>query len=926
MNRQPNLPSRPAPSQPFATYSPYQKPDAAPPRPEIIPPTQHHRPRDTDPSPNNAQQLPSLRTLLEPELLDNKFHDLPSRSGGAAFLAQGTSERYGSNSPTLKRRHDFDGYSPEKVENNAITSRIPQVNRYGPTNLLGESQSLSYPAQSSTPHSYQSEFPRHASIARATHMDPAGKIHQKPSTVSTMSALSNPIGGFAGQPQHDDPMDMIRPVRRRTDVSSRAPIRSSRCVGQREVPGEGRCYIYEDGSYCRAVIDGEPVNPSWGITKAGKPRKRLAQACLTCREKKIKCEPGYPKCHQCAKSQRACRGGLNQAGMSNASGETSPSSSSALFKNPSTELVSPVAGPDKPKALEEHRDPSRTVEAWNAGSPFKHRNFRPTSVATSRDMSVHSVDSDWSGSMNAMDPDDPRRGSHQDHLAVQWEQDPYETDARLTMHLLDLYFLHAGRATYGMFPRKPFSTWVETNREKTQDHLMLLYSVLAMGSIFSNDLDKRTLGKRFAAIAAYGTEKRFGKFTLQLCQSRLMLALYNFARGKSQEAWDFCGAGLRAISALKLNTEEGIQEVPDLSPELDYGFDRRTLEECCRRTFWSGFLMDVSSTAFTATTTLDLMHQQRYNGFCGGTLCVINIEDTFLRLPCLETLYEASNPCDTPFFDFELLSRQAPPGPPLGDMAYLTLISAIWGDVLTFTSRAVRRPDNGYERLYESFYSTTYERLETWQGILPANLRYSAQNLDSSIVEGYAGTFISLHALYHTTIIRLNRHVRLWALSTDQVSRNIDQSFRNASHFLSIMHSLAPVNRRQRLPPNSSSEFLFSTPFPGYALMLSVDVLSAAGTVSTLNGLIETVDTTLSCIEELANFWASARAQQKAITKRLQHLIEIASTEEQGIRNGSFGQYWRVKDSLETAFGNDDVMYKARDPALFEVVGGLTGH
>lgn len=72
--------------------------------------------------------------------------------------------------------------------------------------------------------------------------------------------------------------------------------------------GEGLCYIYEDGTYCRAIIDGEPVNPSWGITKAGKPRKRLAQACLTCREKKIKCEPGYPKCHQCAKSQRVCRG------------------------------------------------------------------------------------------------------------------------------------------------------------------------------------------------------------------------------------------------------------------------------------------------------------------------------------------------------------------------------------------------------------------------------------------------------------------------------------------------------------------------------------------------------------------------------------------------------------------------------------------
>ncbi|KAH7135274.1 hypothetical protein B0J11DRAFT_427025 [Dendryphion nanum] len=919
MNHSPSIPSRPAPPQPFTSYNPYQRSTVAPSRPDILPPNHHHRPRDIEGSHGNAQRLPSLRTLLEPELLDHKIHDLPSRSG--AQLLQGSSVRLGSSSPTLKRRHDSDGYSHPPTENNAIASRVPPVHPPAPIN----NQSPNYSTPGSTPISRQPELPRHGNVGRPIHPEPAGKIYRPPSTTSALSSASDPSGILSGQFPQDDSLD-ARPIRRRTEGAPRAPIRASRCVGQREILGEGLCFVYEDGTYCRAVIDGEAVNPSWGITKAGKPRKRLAQACLTCREKKIKCEPGYPRCHQCEKSQRVCRGGLNQLGMSNASGETSPSSTSAVFKTQSSELISPVAGPDKPRALEEHhRDSSRTVEAWNAGSPFKPRNFRPTSVTTSRDMSVHSVDSDWSGSLNNVDPEDPRRGSHQDQLALQWEQDPYETDARLVMHLLDLYFLHAGRATYGMFPRKPFLTWVETNHEKNQDHLMLLYSVLAMGSIFSSDPDKRTLGKRFAATAAYATEKRFGKFTLQLCQSRLMLALYNFARGKSQEAWDFCGAGLRALSALKLNTEEGIRELPETAPEPDYGFDRRTLEECCRRTFWSGFLMDVSSTAFTATTTLDLMPQQRYNGFCGGTLCVINIEDTFLHLPCLEPAYEASNPCETPFFDFELLSRQAPLGPPLGDMAYLTLISAIWGEVLTFTSRAVHRPENGYERLYENFYAKTYERLEVWHNMLPVHLRYTSQNLDNSIIDGYAGTFISLHALYHTTVIRLNRHVRLRALSVDKAGHNIDHAFRNASHFLSLMHSLAAVNRQRRLPQTAAAEFLFSTPFPGYALMLSVDVLSAAGTVSTLRNLIETLSTTLSCVDELGNFWASARAQHKAISKRVKQLTEIALQEEQGIRNGSHGQFWRVNESLETAFGNEDVVYKAPDRVLFDVVASLTG-
>jgi hypothetical protein len=80
-----------------------------------------------------------------------------------------------------------------------------------------------------------------------------------------------------------------------------------RFVKAEEVPGEGLCYFYDDGSHCKTVIDGETVNAHWGVTKAGKPRKRLAIACVTCREKKIKCDPDYPRCVQCEKFGRVCK-------------------------------------------------------------------------------------------------------------------------------------------------------------------------------------------------------------------------------------------------------------------------------------------------------------------------------------------------------------------------------------------------------------------------------------------------------------------------------------------------------------------------------------------------------------------------------------------------------------------------------------------
>ncbi|KAL5116617.1 hypothetical protein ACEQ8H_005495 [Pleosporales sp. CAS-2024a] len=663
---------------------------------------------------------------------------------------------------------------------------------------------------------------------------------------------------------------------RPADGLSRAPTLSSRCVGQREIMNEGLCYVYEDGTYCRAIINGEPVNPSWGITKAGKPRKRLAQACLTCREKKIN--------------------GIYQASVTNASGETSPSSSAPLFKNSPLEALSHTNASDRIRAPGELHEYSRKIENWNAGNPFISRKLRRGPLGNSRDMSVHSVESDWSGSGNDQPIEEFRGGSSQDQLVLQWEQDPYESDPRLTTHLLNLYFLHIGRTTYSMFPCRPFTTWVECNREKNQDHLMVLYAVLAMGSLFSNDPGQRMVGKRFAAVASYAAEKRFGKFTLQLCQSRLLLALYFSAHGKSQEAWDFCGSGLRAIGALKLNTEEGVKALSDGAPNLDFGFDRWTFEECCRRTFWSGLLMD------------------RYNGPFGGTLFVINTEDAHVRLPCPEDMFEASSPCNAPFLDEDLFGDPVTVRPQLGLMAYLCLISALWGDVLTFTVRTARRPSSRYERHYEEFYSLMYGKFDAWYAMLPPNLQYSPSTLELSISEGYASIFVSLHALYNAAIITLNRHVRVDELAPERIRQNVERSFRHASDFLSMMLSLSPANRQPGL------QFAFTAPFPGYVLMLSVDVLTSAGLFSTLQQVIDAVCSSMSCLDELANFWASARAQHKTVSTRLTQLTDMALQEQQGARNDSRGQVWRIDDSLETAFDNDDAVYRVESRTLFDVV------
>ena len=292
MSRPPSIPSHGGPP---TSYQPY----STPPGPFSRTEGEHQRSREHSESQNNTQRLPSLRTLLEPELLD-KPSDYPLRQI-APQHSHNASPQYGSASPTLKRRHDFDSHGQGQFERNAPALQMSYAHRPPPPHVQAEQQSTTPSTPGSALSAGSLEHQSHGSSQSLHDNTPSNAFRQSSTASELMTALPS-------LPVHDEAEDPSRPVRRRIDALSRAPVRASRCIAQREMPGEGLCYIYEDGTYCRAVIDGEPVNPSWGITKAGKPRKRLAQACLTCREKKIKCEPGYPKCHQCAKSQRVCRG------------------------------------------------------------------------------------------------------------------------------------------------------------------------------------------------------------------------------------------------------------------------------------------------------------------------------------------------------------------------------------------------------------------------------------------------------------------------------------------------------------------------------------------------------------------------------------------------------------------------------------------
>lgn len=179
-------------------------------------------------------------------------------------------------------------------------------------------------------------------------------------------------------------------------------------------------------------------------------------------------------------------------------------------------------------------------------------------------------------------------------------EDPYRVEPHGTMLFLDLFFAQCTRESVMLFPRQAFTRWVKGCKAKCQREIMVLYSVLALGSAFSSG-QFSLFARVCTETATRATLSLYGRFSLPVIQARLLLGAYNDLKGKEGLAWDYNGSALRAIGAMKLNTEEGCGDGLDEYARPLFSFNQEQLRECRRRTFWSAFLMDVSSECRSTT-------------------------------------------------------------------------------------------------------------------------------------------------------------------------------------------------------------------------------------------------------------------------------------------------------------------------------------
>ena len=262
--------------------------------------------------PTNHEQLPAISQLLPPkshsrvqQVPDSSQHSPNPRPPRPALLPdqQGSFSNHPAGiSPPASYQNDY--LSPQHLPVQHQPS-LPTVNQsrneklaaqklhppYAPLQSSNTPPSAIYPGPTSQ--TLYSPAPQQLNVlntAGTRHIGPSVNVQPQQMTPLNASAQYYPELP-TGYSMMSDPASLERNEEGYGNTVKPLP----RLVGERVVPGEGPSWVYEDGTTCRKVIDGERVNAQWGVTKAGKPRKRLAIACSTCREKKIKCDPAEPK-------------------------------------------------------------------------------------------------------------------------------------------------------------------------------------------------------------------------------------------------------------------------------------------------------------------------------------------------------------------------------------------------------------------------------------------------------------------------------------------------------------------------------------------------------------------------------------------------------------------------------------------------------
>ncbi|OAP64715.1 hypothetical protein AYL99_00687 [Fonsecaea erecta] len=485
-----------------------------------------------------------------------------------------------------------------------------------------------------------------------------------------------------------------------------------------------------------------------------------------------------------------------------------------------------------------------------------------------------------------------------------WDVDPYDLSRSLTLDYVDTYFQHVDGVTYHILPKDLFRHWICNCHTKSLADKMLLYAILAMGTVFA---PSRPFSKHhqdvFLEIVNRAMIKNGDMFSLQLIQTKLILALFAFSQGQYNRASDHCGSAVRTAFGLRYHTEEGVSTMEDRYA-LDFGFSRQMLVECRRRTFWAAYLMDSFSCCWSASVT------------------TVNRSDCHVRLPCAEAAYEAGHVPLAPFvLELSKNNEDSQPSTPhessdVGSFGYLVEIAGIFSEVMSTASRGKSQSPAKDRLTADVFRKDIQSRLKAWDHLMRRHNRQGREGRDGRDRDG------GFHILYHYTALILNRYIPYLEMDQLRIGVCAARVHEHASAILKLVQRLREHGGSEHggSKHDSSFGFAMSSPFSGFAITAALDVVTSAGLVSSLMGyqsdIMAWMGSVFPVLESLKDYWHSASQQQEMVDQRLRALLEVSK------KASEFNGAYYFAQPLQSRITLDhDVTYGLPRRKYFEIMG-----
>lgn len=450
-----------------------------------------------------------------------------------------------------------------------------------------------------------------------------------------------------------------------------------------------------------------------------------------------------------------------------------------------------------------------------------------------------------------------------DYLGFTIDTDPLSKDEHLARHYIRSYMDYVNTTTFDIFPREQFMKWLVADTSKSNVDRMLIFAMLAVGSLHSRHKDKVMHRTAFKTIAYQELNAIFDVTTLQAVQTSLLLAYLEYAEGNYRRSYHVMQRGVGGVRYLRLCIERA-SAADESNP---YGMTGPTYEECCRRTFWALFTSDALKT------------------FISHDMRSLPTDDVFLRLPCASDRFDSGQIPETPFFDPDLRPLSADQHKVLGNFAYLVQIAHLMSEIRT---TAIRHQQTmrlrGSVCSSDALRANLEDRLKSWaaqykQGCEIRGDQNSQVDPRTATIRHFAakpGYYAGHDVMFHYANMELNRSVFHTKLSDRALSEHAQKARQHAAWTLEKAKELVQLHDEE-----DEFQSVPCGPTAGPAVLAAIDIITAAGKLDGVmmnqSKLMECMYAGLTLLDQLAPCWESARTARELAQKRVTMVFSQAS-------------------------------------------------